>query len=399
MYFESRKALLKNGIAVLLFALLSLAIVPAHAATAAAGIRLDMTDPALWTIDTVHLGNRQFTLSADKAANATVITPSWSATDRDSKLPGVANVETSKIHIYQLMPVCDCTQAEAWFDVEMPRAYVAEGKLGLMFSLQAGAKGDYLFNGRTFAMADFAGHEGKWLRLHVTAADFHEPEAKQRAIERINFILFRNGSAVAAPIRIRNVVLDFHSERVKPPAPEAKVVNPQLHNRFDYSSQAAVDALAVRISSEDLDIGRKQAPGRGVLLTPRWASASLPAGHSGKVTLVQPLGAMHDFERFRVRYVLNIPPAYFVEDKLGLALFIQAGDAGFGRWSGSDRALAAFAGMAGQDVELVLTDVDFREHGKRRNQIEYVGLQFLPNGSAVAEPILLRSITVDLPPQ
>ena len=37
------------------------------------------------------------------------------------------------------------------------------------------------------------------------------------------------------------------------------------------------------------------------------------------------------------------------------------------------------------------------QHGKQRNQIEFVGLQWIPNGSALNLPLLLRSIEVQLP--
>ena len=38
-------------------------------------ITLDMSDPAVWTIDTVHLGTRQLEISYDAGEEAAVITP------------------------------------------------------------------------------------------------------------------------------------------------------------------------------------------------------------------------------------------------------------------------------------------------------------------------------------
>jgi hypothetical protein len=60
--------------------------------------------------------------------------------------------------------------------------------------------------------------------------------------------------------------------------------------------------------------------------------------------------------------------------------------------------LTAIADKGGQDVVLTLTHEDFKTQGKKRNQIEVVGLQLIPNGSNLTEPILLKSITVKLPP-
>jgi hypothetical protein len=148
-----------------------------------------------------------------------------------------------------------------------------------------------------------------------------------------------------------------------------------------------------------LDIGRGLDLGKQALqLSPLWAPGKVPHGHSGKVTLGQPLGAIHNFDRFEVQYVLNIPQPYFEEGKLNIYLFVQAGATGYGRWSGSERKLTAIADKGGQDVVLTLTDEDFKTQGKKRNQIEVVGLQLIPNGSNLTEPILLKSITVKLPP-
>jgi hypothetical protein len=176
------------------------------------------------------------------------------------------------------------------------------------------------------------------------------------------------------------------------------VVNPKSHYLFNYDNSNAIGAITARISDEDLDIGRSLDVSKAVLqLSPIWASDRLPPGHSGKVTLVQPLGSIHNFEHFEVQYVLNIPKPYFLEGKLNLYLFVQAGSAGYGRWSGSERKLIAFADRAGQDVVLTLTDKDFKSHGKKRNQIEVVGLQLIPNGAQVVDPITLKSISVSLP--
>ena len=87
----------------------------------------------------------------------------------------------------------------------------------------------------------------------------------------------------------------------------------------------------------------------------------------------------------------------FDEGKLDLYLFIQAGAEGFHRWSGSQRRLSSFVADADRDVVLTLTERDFAQQGKQRNQIEFVGLQLIPNGSALNQPLLLKSIEVQLP--
>ena len=361
--------------------------------------RVDLTKPALWTVDTVHLGNHQLKLRSDLATPALTIEPQWSSKDEASGVHGVSNVETSRLHIYQLMPVRDSTQVEIEFEINMPRQYVDEGKMQFVFSLQAGACGDYLFNGRTFTMADFADSAGKYKKIHISASDFNEPADKLRAIERINLLLHRKGSMVSAPISIRNLGLRFNSAKISPPVPDMLVVNPKSFYDFAYNNQNTIDRLVTRISAEDLDIGRGLDLGKKALqLSPLWAPGKLPHGHSGKVTLGQPLGAIHDFDRFEVQYVLNIPKPYFEEGKLNIYLFVQAGAAGYGRWSGSERKLTAIADKGGQDVVLTLTDEDFKTQGKKRNQIEVVGLQLIPNGSNLTEPILIKSITVKLPP-
>ena len=100
---------------------------------------------------------------------------------------------------------------------------------------------------------------------------------------------------------------------------------------------------------------------------------------------------------FEVEYLLKVPKAYFDEGKLDLYLFVQAGEAGRYRWSGTQRPLASFAENAGQDIVLKMTEEDFRTQGKKRNQIEMVGIQFNRNGSSVTEPIVLKRIKVKLP--
>lgn len=358
---------------------------------------LDMSRPSLWTVDTVHLGTKQLQLGYDPKNEAATVTPTWSTADLNTKDPGERNVEHSKLHIYQLIEASDCSQAESNFEIRIPAEYVDEGKLEFVFSLQAGAAGDYLFSGRTFTMADFTDSAGQFKKLTIRASEFEDPSLKLRAIERINFIFHRNGSMVSAPIEIRRFMLDLNKEKIVPPAPDVKVKNPKSHYQFVYGTQASVDGLMPRISSEDMDIGRQLNEAHtAMLLIPKWKEGEVPAGHSGKVTLVQPLGGVHDFEKFKVQYALNIPEAYFVENKMDIYLFVQAGDAGYGRWSGTERSLSSFANKAGQDVVLTMTEEDFLHHGKKRNQIELVGLQLVRNGSTVTEPITLRSIMVTL---
>jgi hypothetical protein len=362
-------------------------------------VRVDLTKPALWTVDTVHLGNHQLKLNSDSATSTFTIEPQWSTSDQASAVRGVSNVETSRLHIYQLMPLRDSTQVEIDFEINMPKQYVEEGKMQFVFSLQAGARGDYLFNGRTFTMADFVDSAGAYKKIHITASEFNEPADKLRAIERINLLFHRRGSMVSAPISIRNLGLRFNTAKIAPPAPDVLVVNPKSFYTFAYNNQRTIDQFSTRISAEDLDIGRSLDTGKQALqLSPLWTADKLPQGHTGKVTLWQPLGAMHNFDRFEVQYVLNIPKPYFEEGKLNIYLFVQAGPTGYGRWSGSERKLTTIAGKGGQDVVLTLTDEDFKTQGKKRNQIEVVGLQLIPNGSNLTEPILIKSITVKLPP-
>ena len=361
-------------------------------------IRLNLTQPALWTIDTAHLGNHQLQLRTDSNNPALEIRPLWSTTDPQSGKKGISNVDSSRLHMYQLISSRDCSEVEIEFEINMPKQYVDEGKMQFVFSLQAGAQGDYLFNGRTFTMADFTDSPDRYKKVRISATDFNEPSEKLRAIERINLLFHRKGSMESAPISIRNLGIQFNSAKIVPPAPEPMVVNPKSFYLFSYDNSNAIGAITARISDEDLDIGRSLDVSQAALqLSPLWAPDRLPPGHTGKVTLVQPLGGIHNFEHFEVQYVLNVPNTYFLEGKLNLYLFVQAGAAGLGRWSGSERKLIAFADKAGQDVVLTLTDEDFRSHGKKRNQIEVVGLQLIPNGTQVVDPITLKSISVSLP--
>ncbi len=361
-------------------------------------ISLSMTKPENWVVDTVHLGNRQLKIDANSDEQAAVITPLWSSKDIDSKQLGVSNVNTSKLHIYQLISASDCSQSESYFEIQIPKEYINEGKMELVFSLQAGEKGDYMFNGRKFTMADFKDSGTSYKKLVVKAVDFNEPLEKLRAIERVNFVFHRNGSNISLPIKIRRVSIHFNNDKITPIQPDIKVKNPNSFYHFKYDTQKAIDGIFARVSSEDLDITRAlNHSKKAMTLTPQWGPQTLPNGHSGKVTLVQALGAIHDFERFEVQYLINIPKAYFIEGKLDVYLFIQAGETGYGRWSGAQRSLASIHDKADQDVLLRLTEEDFKHHGKKRNQIEFVGLQLNPHGSTTLEPITLRSITVKLP--
>ena len=370
------------------------------AVTAAADmVELSMSDPARWVMDTVHLGTKQVKITYDDADQAAVMTPTWSPNDRESNDVGIRNIENGRLQLYQLVDAKDCSQAVSSFEISMPQEYIAEGKLELVFALQAGAKGDYLFNGRTFTMADFAGNGGKYKKLTVSAPDYHEPSEKLRAIERVSFIFERKGSTISAPIKIRRVAIHLNTEKIIPPAGVVRVKNPKSFYEFTYTTQANVAGLTARVSAESMDITRRVNDAKdGMALIPQWKAGQIPAGHSGSVTLVQPLGAINDFERFEAQYALNIPKAYFDEGKLDLWIFIQAGEPGYHRWSGTPRPLTAFAEKAGQDVVLTVTQEDFSQ-GKQRNQIEMVGLQLNRNGSTVTEPIMLKRIAVKLPKQ
>ena len=143
--------------------------------------QLNMLDPALWTVDTVHLGTRQLQIDADRDSEATVIRPTWSVSDLASPEADIRNVENSRLHIYQTIRASDCTQADVEFEILIPMEYVREGKLRLVFSLQAGAKGDYLFNGKTFRMSDFSGAPGQYQRVRVRASqDFTDAPSPKK---------------------------------------------------------------------------------------------------------------------------------------------------------------------------------------------------------------------------
>ncbi len=362
-------------------------------------IELPLSDPGRWIVDTTHLGTSQVKLAYDTAENVAVITPTWSAGDAESPDPAIRNTANSKLFLFQLVPRSDCTRAESTFEISVPPAYVAEGRLGVMFCLQGDKRDDYLFNGKLLTMQDFATDAGGFRTFRVKASDFNEPEAKRRGVERVGFSFFRNGSMVSAPIRIRRIAVQLNSDQVVPPAPEVAIWNPASFYEFSYTTPAAVAQLETRVSSESMDIARRlDEAGTGAALLPQWAHGQGPAGHPGNVHVYQSLGAPHDFAQFEVRYLMQVPRAYFTEGRIELYLCIQAGEAGHFVWSGVPRPLAAFATQAGQDAVLTLTQDDFRAGGgKRRDKIEFVGLQINRNGSTVTEPILLKRITVVLP--
>jgi endoglucanase len=361
-------------------------------------LNVDISDPTSWIIDTMHLGTKQVEIGYDAADQSAVITPTWSKSDRQSTEISDQNVDHGRLHLYQHVDAIDCTQADCFFEISMPKEYIDEGKMDLVFALQAGEKGDYLFNGRTFTMNDFVDHDGGFKKLIVNASDYNEPSEKLRSIERVSFIFERKGSVVSAPVKIRRISIDLNTEKIIPPAEEVRVRNPKTYYDFNYTNQVALDGLQVRVSNESMDITRRIGQTEdGVELTPQWKEGQIPKGHTGNVVLVQSLGAPHHFDPFEVEYLLQIPKAYFDEGKLDLYLFVQAGEAGHYRWSGTQRPLASFAEKANQDVVLKMTEEDFRTQGKKRNQIEMVGIQLNRNGSMVTEPIVLRRIVVKLP--
>jgi len=361
-------------------------------------LTLDLSDPKDWIIDTMHLGTKQVEIAYDAADQSAVITPTWSKSDRQSTEVSEQNVDHGRLHLYQHVEAMDCTQAVSSFEIRMPKEYVDEGKLELVFALQAGEKGDFLFNGRTFTMNDFATSDGEFKKLIVNPSDYNEPSEKLRSIERVSFILERQGSVVSAPVKIRRIAMDRNTEKIVPPAEEVRIQNPKSHYEFNYTKQVELDGLQVRVSNESMDITRRiRRSEDGVELIPQWKEGQIPKGHTGNVVLVQSLGAPHHFDPFEVEYLLQIPKAYFDEGKLELYLFVQAGEAGHYRWSGTQRPLASIAEKADQDVVLRMTDEDFRTQGKKRNQIEMVGIQFNRNGSTVTEPFVLKRIVVKLP--
>jgi endoglucanase len=361
-------------------------------------LNLDISNPSNWIIDTMHLGTKQVNISYDAADQSAVITPTWSQSDRQSTDISIQNIDHGRLHLYQHIEALDCTQADSFFEIRMPKAYIDEGKMELVFALQAGEKGDYLFNGRTFSMSEFVGNDGEYKKLIVHASDYNEPSDKLRSIERVTFILERKGSVVSAPIKIRRISMDLNTEKIIPPAEEVRVKNPKSYYEFNYTNQAELDGLQVRVSNESMDITRRiNGTKDGIELTPQWKVGQIPNGHTGNVVLVQSLGGIHHFDPFEVEYLLKIPKAYFDEGKLDLYLFVQAGEVGHYRWSGTQRPLASFGEKAGQDVVLKMTEEDFRTQGKKRNQIEMVGIQLNRNGSTVTEPIELKRIVVKLP--
>lgn len=362
-------------------------------------LNLPLSAPARWIVDPTHLGTGQVDIAYDAAEKVAVMTPTWSAQDAASADPGIRNTANSKLFVFQLVPRSDCTQSESTFEISVPQAYVSEGRLGVMFCLQGDKHDDYLFNGKAFTMQDFADAKGGFKKLVVKASDFIEPEAKRRGVERVGVTFFRNGSMLSAPIKIRQISVQLNSARIVPPAAVAPVKNPASFYEFTYTTAAAIARLETRVSTESMDITRQvDEAGDGAALIPQWKAGQVPDGHPGNVHVYQSLGAPHNFEHFEVNYLLHIPRAYFEEGKIGLYLCIQAGETGYFVWSGTPKPLASFAAKAGQEVVLTLTEDDFKTGGgKKRDQIEFVGLQINRNGSTLTEPILLKRITVRLP--
>ena len=292
----------------------------------------------------------------------------------------------------------DCTQAEIQFEINIPQEYIDEAKMEFVFSLQAGAAGDYLFNARTFKMSDFKGNGGTYKKMLVVASDFNDNLLKLRKIERFNIIFERKGSLVSAPIKIRNVKINLHEDKIIPLAEDVKVINPHSYYKFIYNTQEAINALQGWVSNESMDITRQlNKTGDGMSLIPQWGPGQIPQGHTGNVSVNQPLGARHNFEPFKIEYVFSVPQAYLDENKMQIVLFVQAGEQGFYVWSGVSRNMSLFAGKAGQDVVLTLSSEDFVVNKqKQKNQIETVGFKFDRHGSTLTEPITLKSITVKL---
>lgn len=384
------------------FTLLACFATGAHSASAGAAgdsLELPLSDPARWIIDPTHLGTGQVDIAYDAAEKVAVLTPTWSPNDAASSDPGIRNTANSKLFVFQLVPRSDCTQSESALEISVPQAYVAEGRLGIMFCLQGDKHDDYLFNGKAFPMQDFAGAKGGFKQFVVKASDFVEPEAKRRGIERVGLTFFRNGSMLSAPIKIRQISVKLNRARVVPPAAAVAAKNPASFYEFNYTTAAAIAGLETRVSAESMDITRQvDDAGDGAALIPQWKTGQVPEGHPGNVHVYQSLGAPHNFEHFEVNYLLHIPGAYFEEGKIGLYLCIQAGETGYFVWSGAPKPLASFADKAGQDVVLTLTQDDFKSGGgKKRDQIEFIGLQINRNGSTLTEPILLKRITIKLP--
>ena len=361
-------------------------------------IELNMSDPNLWTVDVVHLGSKQIDISYDAKDNAAVMLPKWSKDDANSTDIATRNVENGRLHSYQHIPMSDCSQSEVNFEINIPQEYIDEGKMEFVFSLQAGTAGDYLFNGHTYKMSDFAGAGGKYMKMLVVPADFHEPSIKQRKIERVNIVFERRGSVVSAPIKIRNLKIKLNEDKIVPEPPDPVVINPKSFYQFYYNTQEAIDKLEVRISAESMDITRRlNKDGNGMALIPQWGEAQVPQGHTGDVTICQSLGEQHNFEPFKAEYVFKIPKAYFDEGKMQITPFVQAGEKGYYVWSGVTRDLSGMAAKAGQDLVLTLSTKDFLVNKqKKKNLIETVGFKLDRHGSTLTEPIILKSITVKL---
>ncbi len=361
-------------------------------------IQLDLSNPNLWTVDLVHLGSKQINISYDAKENAAVLQPKWSKNDASSTDVATSNIENGRLHSYQHIQMSDCTQSEVTFEINMPQEYINEGKMEFVFSLQAGTAGDYMFNGHTYKMSEFAGSGGKYKQMVVVPADYHENLEKLRKIERVNIIFERRGSVVSAPIKIRSLKIKLNEDKILPPAPDVVVANPHSYYKFSYNTPEAINALEMRISAESMDITRQLSKtGIGMELIPRWSEGQMPKGHTGDVTIAQKLGAPHNFEPFKVEYVFNVPKAYSDEGKMQITPFVQAGEQGFYVWSGVSKDLSGYASKAGQDLVLTLSSEDFRMNKqKKKNLIEMVGFKFDRHGSTLTEPILLKSITVKL---
>jgi len=361
-------------------------------------IELNMSNPNDWVVDVVHLGSKQVTITFDSIDNAVVMQPTWSANDTSSPDVATRNVENGRLHSYQHIKMSDCTQSEVSFEICIPKEYIAEGKMEFVFSLQASTAGDYMFNGHTFTMSDFKGSEGNYKKMRIVPADYHEPDIKLRKIERVNIIFERKGSVVSAPIKIRNLKIKLNEDKIVPQAPDTVVVNPHTSYKFVYNKQEAINGLDVRISNESMNITRQLSQSDdGMALIPQWGEGQITNGHTGDVTIGQPLGAPHNFEPFKIEYVFNIPKAYFEEGKMQITPFVQAGELGYFVWSGVSRDLSLYADKAGQDIVITLSTDDFLVNKqKKKNLIETVGFKFDRHGSTVTVPIILKSITIQL---
>ncbi len=361
-------------------------------------IHMDMSNPNLWTVDVVHLGSKQIDISYFAKDNAAVFLPKWSKEDANSPDVATRNIENGRLHSYQHIPVSDCSQSEVTFEINIPQSYIEEGKMEFVFSLQASTAGDYLFNGHTYKMSDFVGSGGTFKKMVVVPADYNEPSVKQRKIERVNIIFERRGSVVSAPIKIRNLKIKLNEDKIIPEPPDLVVTNPKSFYQFNYNTQAAIDKLEVRISTESMEITRwLNKDGNGMELIPQWSKAQVPEGHTGDVTICQSLGTPHNFEPFKIEYVFNIPKAYFDEGKMQITPFVQAGEKGYYAWSGVSRDLSGFAAKADQDITITLSTADFLVNKqKKKNLIETIGFKFDRHGSSITRPIIMKSITVFL---